>query len=96
MPALLLAGCAKDAGLYPSLSIRDEERVSGVFDPVIPEPYDPPEPSVETLANIAKFRADAAEAHRRLLAAAERAREPVAAARGAEIGSEAWSVASLA
>jgi hypothetical protein len=92
---LILAGCAKDQELYPSLSIRDQERVTGVATPVAPAPL-PPAPAPQESGNLAKYRADAADAHRRLLAAAEAARAPVAAARGSEIGSDAWSAAAIA
>lgn len=96
LAALLLAGCAADEGLYPSLAVRKQERVSGVFDPVTPEPWVPPAQSGEVLGNLAKYRADAADAHRRTLAAAEAARGPVAAARGAETGGDAWAAAAIA
>lgn len=94
--ALLLGGCAKDRDLYPSLSIRDEERVSGVFEPVEAEPYVPPAQSGEVLDSLARYQAEAAAAHRRVLAAAEQARAPLAAARGKEAGGEEWAVASIA
>lgn len=100
-PAILcamvpLAGCAADQENYPSLAIRDQERVSGVFDPVEADPFVPTPQSGEVLNNLASLRADAAAAHSRVLAAAERARVPVAAARGAEIGGDAWSAAAIA
>jgi hypothetical protein len=94
--AALLAGCAKDQELYPSLAIRDQERVTGVATPVAPAPETPPAQTPQAPGNLAKYRADAADAHRRLLAAAEAARGPVAAARGAEMGSDRWSAAAIA
>jgi len=93
---ILLAGCAKDSGLYPSLSIRDEERISGVFEPVQSEPYAATPPSGEVLEQVAALRASAAAAHRQVLVAAESARAPLANARGSQIGGEEWSIASLA
>jgi hypothetical protein len=93
--ATILAGCARDQELYPSLAIRDQERVTGVATPVAPAPP-PPVSAPAGSGNLAKYRADAADAHRRLLVAAEAARAPVAAARGSEMGSDAWSVAAIA
>ena len=91
-----LAGCAGDRELYPSLSVREEERVTGVFDPVEAEEYVPAPPRPATLDRLAQLRAEAASAHERFLAAAERARRPVAAARTAQPGSEDWAVAQVA
>ena len=94
--ALLVAGCAKDQALYPSLAIRDQERVTGVATPVPPAPATPPVQGSAGTGNFAKYHADAADAHRRLLAAAEGARGTIAAARGAEVGGDAWSAAAIA
>lgn len=94
--ALLLAGCAKDQELYPSLAIRDQERVTGVANPVAPALLPPAAQAPQASGNLAKYRADAADAHRRLLAAADAARGPVAAAQGAEMGGDAWSAAAVA
>ena len=93
---LLLGGCAKDADLYPSLSIREAERVSGTFQPVQPEQVAEQAPGAQTLDRLESLRADARKANERFLAAAARARGPVAAARGSAPGSEAWSVAQVA
>lgn len=94
--AFALAGCAKDDGLYPSLSIRDAERVSGVFDPVQAEPFVPTPQGADSLGRIGKLRADAQASHSRFLAAADKARGTVAAARGAGPGADRWSVAQVA
>jgi len=94
--ALLLAGCAQDAEIYPSLSIRDEERVTGTFDPVEPAPYTPPAPGADTLGGLARYHAEATAAHRLALAAAEQARGPITAARGRPVGGEEWAAASIA
>jgi hypothetical protein len=93
---LLVAGCATDSELYPSLSIRDEERITGVFEPVEPEPYIPTPPNADTLGRIAQLKSNAMDSHGRLLELAERARGPVAAARGAALDSDAWAIASIA
>lgn len=94
--ALALAGCAKDDGVYPSLAIRDAERVSGVFQPVEAEPFVPAPQGPETLDRVQRLRSEAQDTHKRFLAAAEKARGPVTAARGATNGAEQWSVAQVA
>ena len=94
--ATALAGCAGQRDLYPSLSIRDAERVSGTFKPVEPDAFVSPPPSADVLGQIGAMRALAQRANERFLAAAQRARGTVAAARGAQPGSEKWSVAQVA
>jgi hypothetical protein len=101
LPALLcvlaLAGCAADKTGYPSLSIRPAERVSATYTPAAPTPEPlPPAPSAEALGQVAKLRADAADADKRFQLAADAAQAPVNAARGAAPGSEQWSVAQVA
>jgi len=93
--AIALAGCSTDPALYPSLSIRDAERVSGTFEPVEPERYVPPPPGQPVLDELGRLRTDAAQAHQRFLVAAQRARGKLTSARGAQQGSEAWSVAQV-
>lgn len=92
--ALALSGCSKDAALYPSLAIRDAERVTGTFEPVPAPVYVPPKPGTETLGRIGKLRADAQAAHTKFLAIAERRRD--AAGQGGDVGSEAWAAAQVA
>ncbi len=94
--ALALTGCAGRSELYPSLSIRDAERVSGTFEPVEAEPYVPTPASADVLGRIGMLRADALRANDRFVAAAQSTRRSVAAARGAGSGSENWSVAQVA
>lgn len=94
--AIALTGCAGQSELYPSLSIRDAERVSGTFEPVEAEPFVPTPTSEAVLGRIGALGADAARANDRFMAAAERTRGTVAAARGASPGSENWSVAQVA
>lgn len=94
--ALALGACSKDKELFPSLTMRDGERVTGTFTPVAPEKVVSPPPSTETLGKLAKLRADAADANQRFSKAAQEAQAPVAAARGAEPGTEAWELAQVA
>ena len=93
--AIMLSGCTKDAGLYPSLATRSAERASGTFQPAPAQPYIPPKPGAETLGRIGQLRADAQAAHASFLAVADRTRG-AAAGRNAEVGSEGWSVAQVA
>ena len=91
---LLAAGCASaPEGEYPSLMIRDAERVSGG---IAVEPYVPPAPSAGTIASAGEAAARARAAHAEFMAALPAARNRVNAARGGGTGSDAWSAAQVA
>lgn len=93
----LLAGCATTpSDEYPSLAIRDAERATGVFEPVVPAPYIPPPTPAAVLDRLGQLAADAASAHRAFLAEAPAARSTIASASGAEFGSDSWARASVA
>ena len=92
----LLAACATPDGEYPSLAIRDAERVEGSFEPAPPTPYVPPPTPAAVLDRLDRLAADAASAHRAFLAEAPAARSAVAAASGAEFGGDSWARASVA
>lgn len=91
----LLGACASPEGEYPSLDIRPAERVSGTLTPP-PAPYVPPPTPAGVLGRLEQLAADAASAHRAFLAEAPAARSAVAAAGGAEFGSDGWARASVA
>ncbi len=91
----LLAACAAPEGEYPSLDLRPAERVGGTFEPV-PAPYVPPPTPTAVLGRLEQLAADAASVHRAFLAEAPAARSAVAAASGAEMGSDGWARASVA
>ncbi len=91
----LLAACATPAEDYPSLALRDAERVSGSFEPAPPAPYVPPPTPAAVVDRLGQLERDAAAAHQAFQAAAPAARSAVAAAGGAELGSEAWARASV-
>ena len=93
---LLLAACASPDGEYPSLEIREAERTTGTFEPIPPTPYVPSATPAAVVDRLGRLEADAASAHRAFLAEAPAARRAVAAANGAETGSDAWSSASVA
>ena len=96
LPPLLLAACAAPQGEYPSLALRPAERVAGTAQPVAAEPYVPPPTPAAVLGRLGQLTAEAASAHRAFLAQAPAARGAVAAARGGEVGSDAWSLAQVA
>ena len=97
---LLLAACASASEEYPSLAIREAERVRGTIDTppqVDAEPPAPPRPVPPALLEqVAQYRAQAVEAHAAFLDAAGSARRAVAAARGAGIAGYSWSSAAVA
>ena len=76
----LLAACAGDADRYPSLAIRDAERVSGVFGPVAAPPAVAPIVKPPSTGDLAQFLATANESHQRFLQASERTRSLVSSA----------------
>jgi hypothetical protein len=95
LPLVLMAACASaGGGKYPSLATRPGERVSGTAQPV-PAPTPPPA-TAETGSRVARLRAQAQAAHARFGERRASAASLSAAAQGAAIGSEAWSVAQVA
>lgn len=91
-----LAACASTAEEYPSLAIRDSERLTGSMAGAEPQPYIPTPPGEPTLDRVAQLAAQARASHAEFLAAAPQARRRAGAARGASAGSEAWAVAQVA
>jgi hypothetical protein len=92
--ALLLAGCASSTGNFPSLAIRDAERVSGTITvPATPAAARPPAPAATELAAL---MAAIREGHARFTGGTAAARRVVAAANGAGVGSDSWSAAQVA
>jgi hypothetical protein len=91
-----LGACATASDEYPSLAIRDAERAAGTLQPVEPVPYVPPAPPAAVLDRLDQLAADAASAHQAFLAETPQARSAVAAARGAEPGTDSWARAQVA
>lgn len=96
LAALLpLAACATPAGDYPSLAIRDVERVSGQMQPAPPAYVAPPTPA-GVVDRIEGLALQAREADRAFAQETPAARQAVGAAGNAVPGSEAWSRAQVA
>ncbi len=93
-----LAGCASTGDRYPSLSIRDAERVEGEFTVARPAPVviPPPPLPADTAGRLTQLRAQANSAHQKFLAAVPGARRAVTAARGAGVTDDRWAGAQVA
>ncbi len=99
LPAIAaLAACASSGERYPSLAIRDAERLSGEFAvaPAAPEVAPLPPLPADAASRIVALRAQAATAHRKFLAAVPDARRAVGAARGAGVQDDRWAGAQVA
>lgn len=95
LPSLaLVAACASPASEYPSLAVRDIERVSGTMDVASAPPS--PAPPAATLASLDDLAATARAAHQRFLASAPEARSLADSAAGAPWGSNSWARAQVA
>lgn len=94
--ALALSACASTLDRYPSLAIRDAERVEGTFETdAAPAPAPvPAPPSAELISRLAELRSEAASAHREFLSIVPDAQRRVAAAGG--VGSDGWASAQVA
>jgi hypothetical protein len=96
--SLCLAGCAGTGNDYPSLSIRDAERVTGTFDTDGGESAQTaPLPAPAGLGEqLAQLTSAASAAHAEFLAAAPQAERLVEVGAGAAIASERWAAAQIA
>jgi hypothetical protein len=96
LPAALGA-CATTSDDYPSLAIRDAERVSGSASAVEAPPEPPPPPLAADLAQrIEQAVARARKAHDSFVASSGGVSRTVAAARGASPAADAWITAQVA
>ncbi|MBA4164744.1 MAG: hypothetical protein C0510_08970 [Erythrobacter sp.] len=94
----MLAGCASDPGRYPSLAIRDFERVQGQFEvgggiSALPAPA---APSPATVARVSALLEEANRAHGDFLAAVGETERLLVAARDLNPESNLWSEAQIA
>ena len=91
---LTLSACAGSPDRYPSLAIRDVERIYGSAQPVEPPaPPAPAQPSAELAQRLAQLQSEAANAHQAFLSALPRTRSLVNAARGSAVASDPWIAA---
>lgn len=95
--ALVLGACTTSEGTYPSLAKRPDERISATWPPAPPAPEAAPAPLDPAAANrLDGLLAQVRSADARFHAKEGRARRLVAAAGRAAMGSEAWSIATVA
>ncbi|WP_324742529.1 hypothetical protein U8326_04100 [Tsuneonella sp. CC-YZS046] len=93
----LTGACAGDSGRYPSLAIREAERVEGTAQAVEPEEIPAPEtPSQDLVTRLEQLKSEADRAHKAFMAAAPGAERQVSAASGAAVASDAWTSAQVA
>ena len=91
----LLGACSAADGRYPSLARREIERVTA--SPSVPPPPVPPKAlSAELLGRAGALSADARRAHARFTDRRAQSSQAVAAASGAAVASEQWSLATAA
>lgn len=98
LPAILLSGCTSPQANYPSLAIRDAERVQGSLQPPIALVGPPVEAplSADLAQRLAQLQSSAASAHRAFMGAAPGARRIVEAASGADVTDDRWASAQIA
>ena len=95
--ALALTGCASDDGGYPSLAKRPAERITATWPPAPPPPPPAPPPLDPAQRDrLDLLLAEVRGADARFHGVENRARTLVGNAKGAAMGSEAWSVATVA
>ncbi len=96
--APVLSGCGSSTG-YPSLARRPAERITGSAAAVAPAPILPVadvQPDLAAQSRLARLREMASTAHVQFNSAVPATSRLVAAADGAAVASESWSVASVA
>lgn len=98
LAAILLSGCAAPKAAYPSLAIRDVERVEGSFDAAaaLVEPLAESPPSADLVERLAQLQTAAASAHRSFMDAAPETARLVNAAAGTDVTSNRWASAQIA
>ena len=94
---LMAGGCTGASGKYPSLAIRDAERVSGTAQPVEGEPAPVPDtPSADLATRLEQLVTDAQRAHDAFAAATPAAQRAVSTADGSSVASDSWVAAQMA
>jgi len=94
---LALGACTTKEGTYPSLVKRPAERITATWPPAPPPPPPAPVPlDPATVSRLDGLLAQVSAADSQFSKKIARTRSVVGAARNAPMGSEAWSVASIA
>jgi hypothetical protein len=97
MSSLLIAGCASASKTYPSLAIRDAERVSGTFGAAGSQPLAEPAPlSEDVTVRLGQIRELAAANHQKFLSATPAAQRAVQSGANAAVASNSWAEAQIA
>ncbi len=95
--AILLPGCASPQANYPSLAIRDAERVQVTPETIPPaQPAAQPPLSAELVQRIAQLQTSASNAHSTFLNAVQGTERLVDAAAGSDETSNRWASAQIA
>lgn len=92
----LLGACASASEDYPSLAMRDSERITGTMAVAEPASYEPAPTAQTALESLAVLNQQARAAHAEFVAAAPAASRTAQAARNAGVGTQAWSDAQVA
>lgn len=97
MLGMVTAACAGSADRYPSLSLRDFERIGGQFPgrDSPPARIEPDPLPVTAVAELETALSDAQARHGRFLAQARQARGVVAAAAGSSSDEKRWTLAMV-
>ncbi len=100
LPATLLLGACTSSGggsaAFPSLDIRESERVSGTLAPPPIPAFTPAPATPATLADLDSLATRARAAHQRFVLATGDASAVVRSAAGDGVGSEDWARAQVA
>lgn len=98
LSALTLGGCAQDVDQFPSLAKRPAERVTATYGTPQAQatPVVLPQPSAQALGEAESLVAKAQQADARFRRGEPTARRLVGQAGRARLGSEPWSIATMA
>lgn len=97
--AATLSACAGTSSKYPSLAVREAERMTGSAAPAEPDvtaPVTPPAPPADLPGRLAAIEKAAYASHETFLAREATARARARSASGAALGTLAWSDAEVA
>jgi len=92
--ATLLSACAASGDQYPTLEIREAERVSGTFE--VAPPVAPASLGSDIAASLPQVEAAARAAHAKFLSAVPNTQRLIEAARGTSAESNDWAAAEIA